>query len=134
MTVEHDFFKCFDIEPYDKYYSCEEKDLEGECLNPCVICDDCKEIYCYPNVTDKILLSLIVLFVHETGIPMNIPFTLNTTKELKEEILKCFIWFMKSPIIKNSKKTNVMLKIWKLFGINNEYIKNSIDTGDMQNG
>ena len=56
--LEKTFFDTFGIEPYDRYLNCPEN-LEGECKENCNYCDKAEDVYCYPQITDRILLELI---------------------------------------------------------------------------
>lgn len=59
--TEKKFFDAFEIEPDDRYYTCEYYDCERK--TSCDCCEYSKEVYCYPTITDRILLKLICLLV-----------------------------------------------------------------------
>lgn len=60
--LEKQFFDTFGIEPYDRYYNC-KANLEGECKaeKSCCACEHSEDVYCYPQITDRILLELICI-------------------------------------------------------------------------
>lgn len=117
MHIEKEFFECLRIDPYDRYLNC-KSNKEGECLSmACQICDESEEVFCYPNITDSTLLKLIVLFTSVTKIPINIPYTLCTTEELKEEIMQNYIHIFKNPILKDSKKEYLRMRVWQIFDL-----------------
>ena len=119
MNIKNKFFECLRIDPYDRYFNC-KSNKEGECLlssSACQICDESEEVFCYPDITEKVLLKLIVLFTSVTKIPMNIPYTLCTTEELEEEVMQNYIYVFKNPMLKDSKKEYLRMRVWDLFGL-----------------
>ena len=54
------FFDTFGIEPYNRYLNC-TKNLEVDCNRNCNCCDKAEDVYCYPEITDHILLNLICI-------------------------------------------------------------------------
>lgn len=86
--IEKTFFDTFGIEPYDRYYNCKDN-LEGECKleQTCDICEKSEDVYCYPDITDRILLELIC--IHNTYLDANL-YSLDYDS-LKKEILKDLI-------------------------------------------
>lgn len=85
--TEKQFFDTFGIEPYDRYYKCKDN-LEDECTleNTCCGCDKSEDVYCYPEITDRILLELICLnniYLWETHT--------STVNELKNVLLNKYI-------------------------------------------
>ena len=58
--LEKQFFDTFGIEPYDRYLSCTEN-LEVDCNRNCNCCDKAEDVYCYPQISDSILLELICI-------------------------------------------------------------------------
>lgn len=62
--LEKQFFDTFGIEPYDRYIIC---DNEGYCDSdmPCDCCIKGEEVYCYPEITDRILLELMALLMKQ---------------------------------------------------------------------
>lgn len=62
--IEKKFFEAFGIEPYDKYFKCSKQlEYECECEKPCECCELSEEVFCYPTISDRILLKLICLLV-----------------------------------------------------------------------
>lgn len=90
MTTElkKQFFNTFGIEHEERYYNCKDN-LEGKCgiKCPCECCDKSEEVYCYPQITDKQYLELIVL--HNVYLETKL-YSLEY-KSLKEEILQDLI-------------------------------------------
>ena len=83
--LEKQFFDTFGIEPYDRYLNCTEN-LEVDCNRNCNCCDKAEDVYCYPEITDRILLELIcVANEHE-----NYSATTNM-KNIKERTLRILL-------------------------------------------
>lgn len=99
--TEKKFFDAFGIEPYDRYFVC-SKQLERECKKICQCCELSEEVRCYPTITDRILLELIVLNNH------NAPAVGNTLEELKNQVLYWCIQY----------KYKIYNQVRYLFGIN----------------
>lgn len=117
MSIENEFFECLAVPPHNKYFSC-AVGVTGDCDKaPCDTCKDSKEVLCYPEITDKVLLSLIVLLTEVTKMPLSIQLCLYTTEELKEEILRAYVHVFKNPILKDSKKEYLRLRVWKLLDL-----------------
>jgi hypothetical protein len=89
--LEKTFFDTFGIEPYDRYLNCTEN-LEVDCNRNCNCCDKAEDVYCYPEITDRILLELICI-IHQASLELYVEeyyFESVNYKELKEEVIaKC---------------------------------------------
>lgn len=96
-NIERQFFNTFGIEPYDRYYNCIDN-LEGECKleHTCCICDKAEDVYCYPEITDGILLELIcILSEWRTYLHSSYTIKANNTLNLKQDVLKDFLELFK---------------------------------------
>lgn len=86
--IEEKFFKTFGIEHIERYQDC-SKNAEGICENTCDFCDYYKDVYCYPPITDRILLELICIVFHTFyKFDIDKDFTVET---LKERVLRMLI-------------------------------------------
>lgn len=100
------FFDTFEIEPYDRYYNCKES-LEGECKaeKSCCVCENSVDAYCYPEITDHILIELYCNLCNAFNL-LNVeryPVFVFNTKDFKKFVLKELIWveeFFKNEYIK----------------------------------
>lgn len=97
--IEKKFFDAFGIEPYDRYFVC-SKQLERECKKICQCCELSEEVRCYPTITDRILLELIVILNPYA------PAVGATVEELKNQVLYWCVQF----------KTEVYHQVRALFG------------------
>ena len=87
--LEKQFFDTFGIEPYDRYLNCPEN-LEGECKENCNYCDKAEDVYCYPQITDRILLGIIAKIMWSYSCTQNDfdAYEVHTVDNLKEAVLK----------------------------------------------
>ena len=86
--LEKQFFYTFGIEPYDRYLNCPEN-LEGECKENCNYCDKAEDVYCYPQITDRILLELIYILSNQISYIL----AKYNIEELKKDILEYCITY-----------------------------------------
>ena len=106
--LEKQFFRCFGIEP--KYY-CDndyvfEAMLEDECTDGNMEkCKTCKKVgKTYPQITDRILLELLVIMTRYTDIIDGF----DNVQELKEFVLKDLMYSLTQPecnIVKQQVRT-----------------------------
>lgn len=103
--VEKKFFDAFGIEPYDKYFKCSKQlEYECECEKPCECCELSEEVFCYPTISNRILLELIVINNE------NAPAVGDTLEELKNQVLywcikyKCKIYHQVRALFGESKE------------------------------
>lgn len=90
--LEKQFFDTFGIEPYDRYLNCPEN-LEGECKGNCNYCDKAEDVYCYPQISDRILLELIcILSKYQKDMGLLLEIYEISLDEIKEEILEMLIY------------------------------------------
>ena len=110
------FFDTFEIEPYDRYYNC-KTNLEGECKaeKSCCACENSEDVYCYPEITDHILLELIcILSDWRAYLGSSYPIKANNILNLKQDILKDFLELFKWYEFKKCEK-GIKKQIQELF-------------------
>jgi hypothetical protein len=83
--LEKTFFDTFGIEPYDRYLNCTEN-LEVDCNRNCNCCDKAEDVYCYPEISNRILLELICIVLN-TFQTFEV-YRIMDIDSLKEKILK----------------------------------------------
>lgn len=112
--IEEKFYKCFGIKQLDRYLNCKEN-LEGECQELCELCDKSEYVYCYPPITNRVLLELIC-FLSEWRIYCNDEYKIHSKniKNLKEMVLLDCIDMFSFYKCKNCEK-DAIREVRKLF-------------------
>ena len=86
-----------------KYYDIKEKELSYP-----------DNFTCYPEITDKCILELIVLLSSKTTILKAVQISVDNVKELKECLLKELVYLLKDSYISEKCKNNLKKQVQKI--------------------